>query len=131
MGRQKRGRTPAGPSPAAQLEELYAAIPDAGCKGLCTASCGSNVATEAERARVAERGVLLPLIGHYGDAGCPALVDGRCSVYEVRPLICRLFASAEGLECPYGCVPASGVIPRSDAQRMIGRAGVISRRATA
>ena len=30
--------------------------------------------------------------GHFGTA-CPFLVDSRCSVYEVRPLVCRLHHS--------------------------------------
>lgn len=31
---------------------------------------------------------------------------GRCSIYPVRPLICRLFGHVEWLPCPIGKVPA-------------------------
>jgi Fe-S-cluster containining protein len=38
---------------------------------------------------------------------CPMLKDGRCSVYDIRPAICRLFGAAADkmLECPKGCRP--------------------------
>lgn len=36
---------------------------------------------------------------------CAALKDKRCSIYSVRPAICRLYGVAEGLECPFACKP--------------------------
>lgn len=37
---------------------------------------------------------------------CPALdFIGRCSVYEIRPLICRLWGVVETMKCHYGCEP--------------------------
>lgn len=38
---------------------------------------------------------------------CPMLDEARglCSIYEQRPLICRLFGLVEGMRCPYGCIP--------------------------
>lgn len=86
------------------IDDVWAQIPDAHCKGLCQDACGPAPAGLAERERIWERhGVALPdpfggsLVGT-----CPLLVDDRCSVYEDRPTICRLFASAEGLPCPHG-----------------------------
>jgi Fe-S-cluster containining protein len=29
----------------------------------------------------------------------------RCAVYENRPMICRFYGAAEGLECEHGCKP--------------------------
>jgi hypothetical protein len=72
-----------------------------------------------ERERIRERhGVDLPEITRYGDrpgddwlsdrpfTNCPALTeDKKCSVYEDRPLICRIWGVAETLPCVYGCVP--------------------------
>lgn len=43
--------------------------------------------------------------GHYT---CPALQDGQCSVYDVRPMICRVWGASEDLVCPYGCRPEPG-----------------------
>jgi hypothetical protein len=40
------------------------------------------------------------------DANCPALtVLGRCSIYEDRPTICRLWGVVESMPCPWGCRP--------------------------
>jgi Fe-S-cluster containining protein len=41
--------------------------------------------------------------------------NGRCSVYPVRPLICRLFGHAEWLPCPIDRIPS----PSPDARLMI------------
>ncbi|NIP61853.1 MAG: hypothetical protein GWN01_01980 [Nitrosopumilaceae archaeon] len=37
---------------------------------------------------------------------CPYLENGLCSVYDVRPTICRLYGAMG--ECPYGCQPKHG-----------------------
>lgn len=34
------------------------------------------------------------------------MVDGRCSVYVVRPLLCRLWGMVDKMRCPHGCVPS-------------------------
>jgi hypothetical protein len=40
---------------------------------------------------------------------CSALDGvGRCSVYEERPLLCRLWGAVEKMTCQFGCVPADG-----------------------
>jgi Fe-S-cluster containining protein len=37
---------------------------------------------------------------------CSLLVDERCTHYEIRPSICRLWGLVKDtLECPFGCVP--------------------------
>jgi len=30
---------------------------------------------------------------------CPLLIDNKCSIYAVRPFICRLYGHAKGLSC--------------------------------
>lgn len=38
---------------------------------------------------------------------CPLLTPGkRCSVYEHRPMICRIWAMTKKLRCPFGCRPS-------------------------
>lgn len=39
------------------------------------------------------------------DNVCANLVDGRCSIYDDRPLVCRAFGVTEGLLCPHDCHP--------------------------
>lgn len=115
----------------AELERVYAqldAIP-LECKGLCADGCTVIDASELERQRLAERGVNLgprvthrkhlELIAQGRDQRCPGLSAlNTCRVYDVRPLICRLFGMAEGLMCQHGCIP-DGVISRADANRLL------------
>jgi hypothetical protein len=112
----------------ADLDDLYAQVPDVGCKGLCVNSCGSVAMSPEEQRRIAERGVHLPLLAAFVDH-CPALRNGRCSVYEVRPMVCRLWGAVEGMKCPYGCQPEGGYLPDAEGHRLLGRVSVISRRA--
>lgn len=40
------------------------------------------------------------------DLLCPHLgPDGRCTAYEVRPMICRLWGVTRSMACPWGCIP--------------------------
>ena len=36
---------------------------------------------------------------------CAYLQEGRCTIYNDRPLVCRLWGAAENLICPFGCKP--------------------------
>jgi Fe-S-cluster containining protein len=40
---------------------------------------------------------------------CPYAVDGRCEIYEKRPLLCRMFGAVDDplLTCPHGCGPVN------------------------
>jgi hypothetical protein len=40
-----------------------------------------------------------------GQLTCPLLVDNRCSMYDNRPLICRLWGIIREMPCPFGCAP--------------------------
>lgn len=105
-----------------RLDALYAELPDAmGCKGKCVASCGSVAMTAPEQQRIRARGVRVPRARVFGDAGCPALVDGRCSVYDIRPLICRLWGASDHLPCPFGCVPDGGRLTAEQTQQLMAR----------
>lgn len=118
----------------AELDAVYAQVPDVGCKGLCVTACGSMGQTAAEQKRIADRGRLLPLVGHWPDGHCPALANDRCSVYEVRPTVCRLWGAvdAPGMRCPHGCVPAEGValLTHEQGRRLLDRVKLISERAS-
>lgn len=106
------------------LDAVWARIPDVNCKGHCTDSCGPIDASIAERRLLRERGIRLKAapwieIGADMPGGvdempasalaavkpCPALVDGRCSVYDVRPVICRLWGAVRKMPCEWGCQP--------------------------
>lgn len=109
------------------LAELYARIPSVDCKGLCAKSCGPIMCGEAEAALLPDvpsrrfqspSGVTAVEIAHTEkrragqiEKRCVLLRNGRCTAYEVRPAICRLWGVAEGMRCPHGCVP----------ERVVGR----------
>lgn len=111
-----------------RIRAVWAKVPDVGCKGLCAESCGPIGASRLEVRLLQRRGVRLedvttvvmrwvrlmegedPEVRPAGELveDCPALVDGRCSVYDVRPTICRLWGAVENMPCPWGCVPEGG-----------------------
>jgi Fe-S-cluster containining protein len=83
----------------------------------------------AERRRIADRGVTIPpatealeqILKGERTQDCPALVDGRCSVYEDRPLICRLWGAVESMPCVHGCEATPGLLMDAGAQALIMR----------
>jgi hypothetical protein len=98
------------------LDDVYRRIPDVECKGLCIDSCGPIAMSKAEDARLRELGVAVPPMAEAvaalergDDYYCPALNDGRCSVYEHRPAICRLWGATESMPCPHGCTPPNAL----------------------
>ncbi|MCX5066735.1 hypothetical protein OOJ91_12850 [Micromonospora lupini] len=125
-GRQvSRRRARRGRDRVAEMDQLYAELPEIDCKGLCHESCTAIVMTPVEQQRVRERGVeVTPL-----DMPCPALTQlNRCSVRDVRPLICRLYGLVEQMACPHGCRPEGGFVPEATARRLIERSMVIGGR---
>lgn len=91
------------------LERLDAQLPALSCLGLCEQSCHEHIdASAAERARPLKRGVDLDF--PTTDGACPALSRtfgvGRCTVHEVRPMICRLWGRRAR------CHARTGVCPR-------------------
>lgn len=86
------------------LADVYARVPRINCKGLCSECCGPIMVHE-EEARRMERRAGRPLAcspeGRCGYLG----QDNRCTVYRVRPYVCRVWGVTEGMECPFGCEP--------------------------
>ncbi len=123
----------------AQLDALYAEIPRMACRGLCQASCGPIGMALRERQRAeAALGGPVTVNEHMT---CTALKNGRCSIYDVRPMICRVWGSEETMPCPWGCPPerylthaeGSSLVQRSidiggedpeEMRRMLGKRGL-------
>jgi hypothetical protein len=113
----------------AELEAIYARIPDVQCKGLCQDACGPITGGHRELVRMKRAGVtLLPVLAQVEALAttgytCPALVDGRCSGYAVRVAICRAWGAVEDLRCPHGCAPADGrLLTTAEAHALIDAA---------
>lgn len=87
-----------------ELQELYDQVPRmADCKGLCADSCGPIEASLRETQRI-ERAAGRRLEACPVD--CSMLTPmGRCSHYELRPMICRIFGTTRRLRCEHGCRP--------------------------
>lgn len=99
------------PQVEAKLEAVYALLPELRCRGLCAESCGpivqQGVLTVAELVRMQRAGGKRTGRQRRRPDVCPYLsAEGRCDVYAVRPLICRLWGIVPKMACPYGCVPA-------------------------
>lgn len=111
---------------AAIFAELYATIPDPKCKGLCVDTCTAIPLTVYEARVLRKAGMPMPhaedmvvriLAGEH--PRCPALVEGRCTVYDIRPLICRLYGAVEDLRCEHGCEPDEGFMATEDSHRLL------------
>jgi hypothetical protein len=109
---------------AEAFEEFYKKLPKIDCQGHCHTSCGPIAATKFEHKRI-EKKAGGP-IAVDGDLNCSMLKDKRCSVYEIRPTICRLFGVVEGLKCPYGCKPER-LLTKEEGFELLEEARRISR----
>src|SRR5262245_28430936 len=88
---------------AKQLEQLYAQIPSVACQGHCAEACGPLGMAHLEWIRVKRASPLR--LAEAKQMACPLLKRGRCTVYGVRPSICRLWGSVENMPCPWLCKP--------------------------
>jgi len=97
-----------------RLDRAYSLVPSANCKGLCRESCGPVLASLEERQRIMERH-RLELGFDPKTLTCHLLFNGKCTVYEDRPLLCRLWGVAEKMPCTFGC--DAPVMPRKDEKK--------------
>jgi hypothetical protein len=94
----------------AKLEAIYARVPKMrDCEMKCEDSCTVVPVSPFEKARL-EEALGMPFMAIKtpdGKVRCCALKDNRCSVYSIRPLLCRLFGTSKHpfLKCEHGCSP--------------------------
>lgn len=89
-----------------ELEALYAELPTLDCQGKCQESCGPIGMSKWENVRIRRRLKMRKLPPLTENFACPLLLaNGKCRVYHVRPMICRLWGLVEAMKCPHGCVP--------------------------
>lgn len=125
----------------AQLRELYDRIPKIpDCDGRCWTSCGPIGMSDREHQRIRQAGYKITpyrqAMQHVETYRCEALSSSRqCAVYDLRPVVCRLWGAVEGMPCVYGCRPEGGYLTDvegywliSEAQRIGGgeHAGSVS-----
>lgn len=106
-----------------RIRELYALVPDVGCRGLCTAFCVPIHMSTAEAATVdaaAPNAHRADGCSPLGAPRCPQLAaDGRCSVYDDRPMICRLWGASTHMRCPHGCEPRAGYLSAQECLELM------------
>lgn len=102
-----------------RIDALLSSVPPMRCLEGCSSCCGPVAMTRLEESRICRsigqspkwlRQAMLKTFNDVvakGDSGgsCPLLKDGRCSVYDIRPAVCRVFGSSDDklLICPHGC----------------------------
>lgn len=101
-------------------------MPTIDCKGLCNDQCSVIPVSDRDLVRLravvnprstrVATGISILAVDHHGK--CRLLADGRCTAYQARPTICRLYGVAEGLECPHGCEPSRKLTRCEAAQLM-------------
>lgn len=95
----------------AALQAIYDQVPAMlDCQGKCWASCGPVEMSLRERQRIRQAGYRITeartAMTSPVTFWCEALTgDGRCAVYGLRPLVCRLWGAVEDMPCPFGCRP--------------------------
>lgn len=91
------------------------------CKGLCSKACGPIAMSGAESRRIIQLHGSMPESSPES-LTCSKLVEGRCSIYADRPLLCRIFGASRGLRCPYGCTPDGPLVSDREARKLFVRA---------
>jgi hypothetical protein len=103
-----------------ELEEIYNSLPKITCQGKCQECCGPIGIFPAEADNIKSSNHSLPSLN--SELTCSKLVPvfGTCSIYQQRPLICRLWGIAKEMPCPFGCKPER-YLSREEANALIKR----------
>ena len=92
-------------------------IPTFDCKPGCHDCCGLVPFSESEKQAAQARAPLLAWERFGADSWiasaalqnftCPFVGKSGCSIYDIRPKVCRLFGAVDHpmMRCPHGCGP--------------------------
>jgi len=89
------------------IKTLRKKIPGFKCKPGCYDCCGPIPFTRWEWKQVKDKRKATSLT-------CPYASDKGCAIYEDRPIMCRLYGTVKGLECPHGCAPEKMLSPEKE-----------------
>ena len=100
---------------ARKIDHLRLQIPSFACVRGCHDCCGPVTASSEEMSRLpvksdAEHEAAL------AEFNCVHLGPQGCTVYDQRPLICRLFGTTPSLPCPRGNGPEQMIEPALEKQ---------------
>lgn len=105
-----------------KLEELYARVPRLNCLQKCGNCCEPFRIGKIEWERIERQTGPLHVIDR---KLCPMMTDGRCSIYRIRPMICRLWFTVQNNPCPHGCAPDRWLTPE-EAEGLLYAANALS-----
>ncbi len=113
----------------ARIDAILSAIPTFKCKEGCADCCGPVQLSRLEYHRCVKASgrtaedVRRQMEKNFNQKTyqCPLLSQktNRCSVYEVRPAICRVFGTAKSLPCPHGYAPDESQVLSDEKAREI------------
>ena len=113
----------------ARIDAILSTIPSFKCKEGCADCCGPIRLSRLEYHRcVKVSGRTAQDVRRHMEKNvkqktyqCPLLdkKSNRCSVYAVRPAICRIFGTTKELSCPHGYAPDSAHILSEEKAREI------------
>jgi len=91
------------------IEDLYGMLPEIQCTPGCIECCRnfgipSRTSVEDERLRAYLKAQGREL-GQAKGTTCPYVSEQGCTVYPVRPLICRLYGNSPNYRCKMGVRP--------------------------
>ena len=107
-------------------EELYGLIPDMACPSGCADCCCVVRFSRYEMAQISTARIVRAVFTRFRQATtqkCPYMTENnRCSIYQVRPFVCRLFGTAdiERLRCPKGIRPKK-MLSAEEAEKLINQ----------
>lgn len=123
----------------AKIDALLSRLPSFECKEGCADCCGPVIVSRLEYTRcIQASGRTAEDVRQQmqrnlkqGIYACP-LLDAetkKCSVYAVRPAICRLFGAVKGeLLCPHGYAPeSSALLSDEQAQKILRKVEELGR----
>lgn len=105
-----------------ELDALYATLPRLDCRGWCSDSCGPIATSMRERVRIEQHARRAITAEDPGPTCSMLTAEGRCGVYEIRPMICRLWGLVQRMPCPFGCRPEGGLLPDEEGARLLAEA---------
>jgi hypothetical protein len=98
-----------------KIRDLRWQIPSFECVPGCHDCCGPVTTSSEEMARL-PRKTFAEQEAALNELNCVHLGPNGCTVYDERPLICRLFGTTESLPCPNGRRPEVLIHPRVEKQ---------------
>lgn len=98
-----------------KIRELRRQIPLFECVPGCHDCCGPVTTSSEEMARL-PRKTAAEQEAAWNELNCVHLGPQGCTVYEERPMICRLFGTTQTLPCPNGRRPVELIHPRVEKQ---------------